>query len=338
VNASSGTDTPSDRLAARPWRRAGWRAEATARIDARLAAAGLQRTGPVQEIKRWTLSAVLACPTTDGTVFYKESHPSLWQEGPVLAALSESPSGLVPAVVSPAPPDQGWCTREVRMHPGTQQPPAARGRALAALAVAQQDWLGRTAELAATGCWDRRSEVLAGLVPTVLRDDILGPESRLPEPLSAAEHARLADACARLPELCAALAAAPPGETLVHGDLHPGNWGVARDDGRTVLLDWAEASVGHPFLDIAAALRSASDPRARTRAQDQCFAAWAPLMSLQECLAVWRFAEPVAVFNQIVTYVRLLDEAEPHERAGWGPRLLWWARHLPDAVDRAQRA
>ncbi|MFE2137118.1 phosphotransferase family protein [Streptomyces sp. NPDC059466] len=288
-------------------------------------------------VKRWTLSVVLRCATSGGVVFHKRSHPSLAHEGRVLAALGNRRDGPVPTVVALGEPYDGWCTREVNLRPGTELAQDARGRALAVLCGLQRDWLGRTAELAATGCWSRTPEALAGLVPTAARRDLFGAASALPGALSARERTRFTEACARLPELCAELAAAPPGVTLVHGDLHPGNWGVERDTGRIVLLDWAEASVGHPFLDVAAALRSCPDAAARSRALDRYFTHWSPLMSREECRTVWRLAEPVAAFNQLVTYARLLDEAEPRERTDWAPRLLWWARRLPRAVDEADR-
>ncbi|WRZ88363.1 aminoglycoside phosphotransferase family protein [Streptomyces sp. NBC_01007] len=335
MNVSSGTDTGP---VARPWLLPGWRDRAVAVVDAQLALAGLRRTGPVEDVKRWSLSVVLRCPTSGGAVFYKQSLPSLAHEGRMLSLLAARRPGLVPAVVAPnAPPNDGWCTREVHLRPGSELPHDARGRALAVLGGVQRAWLGRTAELAATGCWVRTARALADLVPAAGRSDLFGPASGLPGALSAQEQRRLSDACARLPELCAALAAAPPGETLVHGDLHPGNWGVARATGRIVLLDWAEAAVGHPFLDVVAALRSCPEPGARARALDRYFASWSPLMSPAQCRAVWRLAEPIAVFNQIVTYTHFVDAAEPDERPGWAPRLLWWARRLPRTVDDAVR-
>ncbi|GHD21958.1 phosphotransferase family protein [Streptomyces galbus] len=345
MSASSGTDTgaPGRRLPGtggpvRPWRLPGWRPRAVAVIDARLAAAGLRRTGPVEDVKHWALSAVLRCPTSGGTVFHKQSLPSLAHEGRVLALLAGRHPGLVPEVLSPGPPEEGWCTREVALRPGTELPAEERGRALAVLGAVQRDWLGRTAELTAAGCWVRTAHALAGLAAPAGRSDLFGPGSGVPGALSAAESARLAGAFDRLPGLCAELATAPPGESLVHGDLHPGNWGVTRAAGRTVFLDWAEASVGHPFLDVAAALRSCPDPTVRARALDRYFASWSPLMSAAECRQAWRLAAPVAAFNQLVTYTHFADVAEPHERPGWAPRLLWWARALLRTVDGAGRA
>ncbi|MFF3919261.1 phosphotransferase family protein [Streptomyces sp. NPDC001852] len=335
MSASSGTDTGP---LARPWRLPDWRRRAVAVIDARLAAAGLRRTGPVEDVKRWELSAVLRCPTSGGAVFYKQSLPSLAHEGRVLALLADRHPGLVPEVLAPGPPREGWCTREVPLRPGTELPDDERGRALAVLGTVQRDWLGRTAELTVAGCWVRTPRALAGLVALGGRSDLFGPDSGLPDALSAPESARLAAACARLPELCAALVAAPPGESLVHGDLHPGNWGVTPATGRTVFLDWAEASVGHPFLDVAAALRSCPDAGVRARALDRYFASWSPLMSAAECREVWRLAEPVAAFNQLVTYTHFIDTAEPHERPGWAPRLLGWARGLLRTTDTAGRS
>lgn len=42
----------------------------------------------------------------------------------------------------------------------------------------------------------------------------------------------------------------PERDTLVHGDFHPKN--IVVSDGKLMLIDMAEASVGHPLLDLAA--------------------------------------------------------------------------------------
>jgi hypothetical protein len=357
VTGSSSTE-PS---AVAPWRCEGWRAGAVERIDARLGAAGLSRTGPVTQVRAWALSAVLRCGTTDGPVFYKEAVPSLRHEGRVLAHLGArqaasaraaasaavpslaAPSlavpsraapvsagaveaGLVPAVLGAEVPGPGWCTRGVDVRPGTELPERERAAALRALVPIQLGLLGREAELTAIGCWDRTAAALRpGLAH---RTDLFGPGRELPDAFSREEAARWSQGAERLAGLCRELADAPPGNTLVHGDLHPGNWGVDRRSGRLMLFDWAEAAVGHPFLDVVAALRSAVDPAVHRWARERYFQAWSPLLSAADCADVWRLAEPVAVLNQIVTYVRFFDESGPLERQGWTQRILWWARRL----------
>lgn len=48
------------------------------------------------------------------------------------------------------------------------------------------------------------------------------------------------------------LGKAPDGDTVLHGDFHPGNLFVTRTD--PVVIDWADAARGHPSADIARTL------------------------------------------------------------------------------------
>ncbi len=48
---------------------------------------------------------------------------------------------------------------------------------------------------------------------------------------------------------CAALAAMPTGDTLCHGDFHPGN--ILLSPAGPVLIDWSDASCGPPMADVA---------------------------------------------------------------------------------------
>lgn len=333
MNVSFGTEA---RPAPRPWQQPGWFPRTAVRLDLRLAELGIRRTGSVREVRRWSLSAVLAVPTSDGLLYFKQTYPALQHEGPVIAALGSDSSSAVPEMVGSAPWAEGWFTRGVAQQPGSSQPQVMRGTALAALASVQRSWLGRVGELSGLGCWDRRPEVLATRIPALLRPELLGASSGPAEAvLSADEYECLAKACLRLPAICAELATAPPGNTLVHGDLHPGNWGIADADGRTVLLDWAEAAVGHPFYDIGPALRSADEAPARSRALAVCLEAWDGVVDRSDVSNIWRLAEPVAILNQLVTYAGFLQEAEPRDRGGWRLRLVIWARQLTSAVERA---
>jgi hypothetical protein len=196
-----------------------------------------------------------------------------------------------------------------------------RAAVLAALAAVQAELLAEAGHLLSLGCWDRRPERLAAVVPDLAdRSDLFGPL------LTAAESVRLAARWPRVVAACHRLAAAPPGPTLLHGDLHPGNWAAGR--GGVVLFDWAEASVGHPFLDVAPALRSLPDPAARRAATTAYLDRWAPWLPDGAGRPTWRLAEPVAALNKLLTYVSLHDQSPAADRPGWLPRIRWWARCL----------
>ena len=116
-------------------------------------------------------------------------------------------------------------------------------------------------------------------------------------------------------------------ETLVHGDLHPGN--VAHDGDALVLYDWSDAAVAHPFLDAAHLVRSIPEEE-----RDAARAAYAE---------VWRTAYPdvdvarglelaaqVNTIYQMVTFehiCRAVEDASYWELSGVVARYL---KQLPD--------
>ena len=53
-------------------------------------------------------------------------------------------------------------------------------------------------------------------------------------------------------DLCEALAAHGIDETLQHDDLHDGQ--IFIRDGRTLLMDWGDACISHPFFTLSVAL------------------------------------------------------------------------------------
>jgi aminoglycoside phosphotransferase (APT) family kinase protein len=46
-----------------------------------------------------------------------------------------------------------------------------------------------------------------------------------------------------------ALSTLPDGDRICHGDFHPGN--ILLTTGRTVVIDWIDASLGNPLADVA---------------------------------------------------------------------------------------
>src|SRR5262245_15203841 len=75
-------------------------------------------------------------------------------------------------------------------------------------------------------------------------DDLIRAEL----PLDAAERAALDASAPRFAELCAELAAAGIGPSVQHDDLHMNNVYARGDELR--VLDWGDASIGHPFFSL----------------------------------------------------------------------------------------
>ena len=120
---------------------------------------------------------------------------------------------------------------------------------------------------------------------------------------------------AALPEVerwLAELAAYDVPETLVHGDLHLGN--VAHHDGRLAVFDWSDASVGHPFVDLATLVRS-SPPDERDELVSAYLTAWREALPGADPGRVMDLADVAEKVFQAVTYERL--QAAQEDAAVW---------------------
>ena len=130
-------------------------------------------------------------------------------------------------------------------------------------ALMQRDVTPLTNEIIAFGTPDRRAaRLLAGFADVVAGEPEVS--GRRPDRLSADERQALTSVHARLAEGLNVLAALGIDDTLNHDDLHQNN--VLVRDGRSVIFDWGDACVSHPFLTLAVTLRFAA--RQTGRAED----------------------------------------------------------------------
>jgi len=126
------------------------------------------------------------------------------------------------------------------------------------------------------------------------------------------DRAILVPFIAGLPERFARLAECGIGDTLIHGDFHPGNF---RGGGaRLALLDWGDSGVGHPLLDQPAFLsRVPADTVAPVRMH--WIAAWTKHVPGSDPKRAEILLAPVAAARQAAIYQRFLDSIEPSEQA-----------------------
>ncbi len=307
-----------------PYARPGGPATDLAWADSVLAARGIGRIGPAEQMRTWNLSSIWRLPTGAGPAWLKVVPPFFAHEGAMLGRLAP---GIGPRLLGAA--DGRVLMADV---PGEDQYDAPVNRLLPVIRVLvalQADWIGRVAELLALGLPDWRPAPLTALAAATIR--------RAADQLDAATTAMLDSLIGGLPERFAAIAACGIPHTLVHGDFHPGN--VRRISSGTdpgpgtgpgtangwVLLDWGDCGVGHPLLDQTAFLsRQAAAAKVRIRAE------WARL---------WRAAvpgsdpdraaaliEPVAALRQAVIYHKFLDNIEADERVYHAGDPAFWLR------------
>jgi hypothetical protein len=100
-------------------------------------------------------------------------------------------------------------------------------------------------------------------------------------------------------------------DTLVHGDLHPGNVRAA-GGGPNVIIDWGDSFVGHPAFDI---LRLTEfQPAAEAAALRRCWSdRWRAAVPGCEPERAVQLLRPVAALRLAAVYVHFLANIEPSE-------------------------
>jgi hypothetical protein len=166
---------------------------------------------------------------------------------------------------------------------------------------------------------------LAGRVPAVIPDgrlDVL-PFRRVAEPYFDRIDG-LAALIDGLPARFAEVAECGLPDTLVHGDLHPGN---VRTDaaGRLTIMDWGDCTIGHPAFDILRLTSGLDDPAPVLR---QWAARWEQSRPGSRPMRAVELLRPVEELRSAVTYAGFLERIEPSE----------WPYHAADVPDRLAAA
>ncbi len=299
------------------WARPGGVAELARWAAQALDAAGHGAVVSVEQVKSWNLSLVLRLRLASGaTAWCKATPPFLAHEGAVLELVAAYDRGLVPPLIATAP---GRVllgdVPGVDLFGAGEPTLTEMVRRLVAL---QQAFVGRTGELLGAGLPDWRSTALPGLLSALL------DRAETRAGLRVDEQRGLARLVGALPDRLVALAGCGLPDTLVHGDFHAGNW---RSDGRSlVLLDWGDAGVGHPLLDLPAFFRSAVDPAVRARVQKVWLAHWRRAVPGSDPDRAAELIAPVAALRQALTYRTFLDGIEPTERVYHASDVSDWLR------------
>ena len=262
-----------------------------------LQAQGDAPAGEPEQIRTWNLSSIWRLPTRSGSAWLKVVPPFFAHEGRMLQALAGAP---VPHLIG----HEGG--RLLLAHiPGEdcyEAPLAARLKMIDLLVDLQHRWLDRGGQLLALGLPDWRGPALTTSFTALIdrRTDAIQHDDRAP--LDAFVTA--------LPARFAALAECGVGDTLVHGDFHPGN---VRSDGRTqTLLDWGDCGIGHPLLDLPAFLDPTPEgEREATRAH--WFAAWQGALPGADLARAVRLLGPLAMARKALIYQNFLDGIEAAE-------------------------
>jgi hypothetical protein len=212
---------------------------------------GLTPVDPIEQVQMSLWSTVLHVPTTTETLYFKASAPAFAYEPMLTWRLSQ----LVPAYTSPVlriDQERHWMLMQDAGVPLSELDdertnPAHWEKILQHYAHMQLQLIGQQETLLATGCPDRRLDLLPALLEDALSETsllLLDQEQGLPE----SEYAQLRMGLPLLRASCLELKSYGIPESLHHDDLHGENILVNADD--PLFFDWAECAVTHPFCSM----------------------------------------------------------------------------------------
>jgi hypothetical protein len=197
-------------------------------------------SGPLRLAETEPWASVYRAETPDGPIWFKACAPTHAFEVPLTASLSARWPDVATDVLA-HDVDRRWLLMADAGEPLSVlgDPPERWEVLLPAYAELQ---LGETAHIAehlASGTPDLRLGVLPALFEDLLLADL---------PLAPSEHAELARFAPRFDELCRELEGAGIEPSVQHDDLHRHNVYVKGE--RLRLLDWGDASIGHPYFSL----------------------------------------------------------------------------------------
>jgi len=304
------------------WARPGGPAEDLAWADRALAAHGVPRTEPAEQVRTWNLSSIWRLPTPAGPAWLKVVPPFLTPESSILPALD-------PALVAPVIAAEGprVLLGDVAGEDQYDAPASLLLRMVGLLVALQTSWAPRVDMLLGLGLPDWRGPQLSAPA-----EDLLVRSARS---LDRDIVATLEQLIGGLERRVAEIEACGVPDSLVHGDFHPGNFRGAGEQLR--LLDWGDCGVGHPLLDHAAFVER-MDAQGRQVVQAAWMRSWQDAVPGSDPERAARLLEPVSALRAASVYRRFLDHIEPAERVYHAEDPALWLRRAAELSDRGGSA
>jgi hypothetical protein len=298
-------------MSVRLWSSERWREQAVGWIDRRLADAGLERTGAVEQVRVRPWATVLRAPTAGGAVWMKAAGAATAFEAGLYELLArEAPGDVLAPLAVDAP--RGWMLLPDGGPPPDELPAGALGqygrlqRALAPHADA----------LPALGVPDMRPELMPARFDEALEaaraSAPSAPPAGAPSPSAAGPAGTLAAVEALRDDVarwCERLAASPVPASLDHNDLHQQN---VLGSGPYRFYDWGDAVVAHAFAALLVPCQVLDGARL-DRAREAYLEAFADLAPPGVLAADLEVALRVARIARTLTWERALRSAREQE-------------------------
>jgi hypothetical protein len=234
------------------WARRGWLTTVRTWIDDQLHALGMQRIGPLEQLRTWERGCVLRVPILNGHLYFKALPAMFAHEIPLVQALATHHPGNVVMLLS-VDPDRRWMLMADMGVTSLDQvtDPVRWEDALRQFARLQRATAAQPRDILAMGCPDCRIETFADRI-----DPFFAALPSYPQ-LAEAEIAQLRDLAPDLKDTCRHLAEFRIPAALEHGDFWPAN--IMMTAATPVFFDWSDSSLAHPFLSVALFLALADE-------------------------------------------------------------------------------
>jgi thiamine kinase-like enzyme len=200
------------------------------------------------------------------------------------------------------------------------------------MADLQKHFIGLSDSLFAARCGDHRTEVLrsriTGLIvylDEAMSLQISGKAPKIPSSRLKEIEAALRQACSLQEEL-------EIPDSLMHGDINPGN--ILYDGHRYVFTDWCEATVGNPFITLEQmcvyAKRRSPDPEAWTRSlRNEYKACWIDLLTERQIDRCLQLVPLLSILSALHGDSNWLESSRRYD-----PQRLSYSRSLARHIDR----
>jgi Phosphotransferase enzyme family len=306
------------------WSTSEWRAQALSWLDERLATAGIERRGEVEQPHLRPWATVLKVPTTAGVVWFKAAGPGTAFEAGLYELLATTAPGRV---LTPIATDvaRGWVVLPDGGPPlGEQLTGADLVEALVPALVdygrLQLDLAPHVDGLLALGVTDMRPAMMPERFEQALAATRAVLDSR---PADRSIHGQVAAMGETVATWCERLVTSTVPPSLDHNDLHP--WNILGDGAADVrFYDWGDSVVAHPFAAMLVPLGfvprllgvGLDDPRFAA-ARDAYLEVFRPIAPDEDLVVTLELACRVAKIARVLTWDRAVraarDEGEEVE-------------------------
>lgn len=324
------------------WSTADWRADATRWLDARLADAGMSRTGGVDQPRVRSWGTVLRAPTAAGTVWLKATAPATAFEVALYPILHRhAPDAVLEPIA--VDPERGWLLLPDGGIPlGDALDDEALVDAMAAVlpryAELQLALAPAVEEMLAAGVPDMRP----GTLPDRF-DEAVAITGEFVATHGAnedrARHARIAAARPVVTMWAERLSASPVPPSIDHDDLHDRNVLVRSADALDTarIFDWGDSVVAHPFTSALVALRSVqallrvgTDDPAMVRLRDAYLEPFGDLASPTELVETLETACHAGKIVRALVWHRAIGTMPPEGAKDFAGAPLYWLGEVLD--------